>query len=198
MIIGLRDSAAPPSYPCRSRPAHVPAFRVPTFPGPALPGWSACPQLWPLAGRLVAGAAVAEAFRLARRGRYVGIARDMLASGQWVVPELNGLPFFHKPILYYWVEAAGMGLFGVNTFGGRMAPLLGALDDGAGCRLARPSPGGACRLALGHGLAQPAAARLLSGGNHASLDMLVAGCITLTIVLWEESALSESPRSASA
>lgn len=126
-------------------------------------------------------------------GRYVGIARDMLASGQWVVPELNGLPFFHKPILYYWVEAAGMGLFGVNTFGGRMAPLLGALMMvlAAGWHVRRRVGPAASRWAMALLSLQPLT---FVGGQYANLDMLVAGCITLTIVLWSESALSESPR----
>lgn len=32
-------------------------------------------------------------------GRYVGVAWEMLSSGNWLVPTLDGMPFFHKPPL---------------------------------------------------------------------------------------------------
>ena len=32
-------------------------------------------------------------------GRYVGVAWDMLRTGDWLVPRLDGLPYFHKPPL---------------------------------------------------------------------------------------------------
>ena len=41
-------------------------------------------------------------------GRYVGVAWEMLRSGDWLVPTLDGLPFFHKPPLFYWISAASM------------------------------------------------------------------------------------------
>ena len=41
----------------------------------------------------------------------------MLRSGDWLVPTENGLPFFHKPPLFYWITAASMKLFGVNAVG---------------------------------------------------------------------------------
>jgi 4-amino-4-deoxy-L-arabinose transferase-like glycosyltransferase len=40
-------------------------------------------------------------------GRYAVVALDMLRTGNWVTPHLNGLPFFHKPPLYYWLAAGG-------------------------------------------------------------------------------------------
>ena len=39
-------------------------------------------------------------------------AREMLASGDWVVPRLAGLPITEKPPLTYWAVAAAMSLFG--------------------------------------------------------------------------------------
>jgi 4-amino-4-deoxy-L-arabinose transferase and related glycosyltransferases of PMT family len=38
-------------------------------------------------------------------GRYVGVALSMLHTGDWLVPKLDGLPFFHKPPLFYWITA---------------------------------------------------------------------------------------------
>ena len=58
--------------------------------------------------------------------RYAEIAREMLASGDWLIPRLNGIPHFHKPPLSYWLSAAGMGLLGVNEWGARLGVALAA------------------------------------------------------------------------
>jgi 4-amino-4-deoxy-L-arabinose transferase-like glycosyltransferase len=38
--------------------------------------------------------------------RYASIARQMAVSGDWITPRLNGSPWFEKPALLYWMEAA--------------------------------------------------------------------------------------------
>src|SRR5262245_20162004 len=45
-------------------------------------------------------------------GRYAGVAREML-RGDGLVPTLDGLPFFHKPPLFYWLDMAAMHVVGV-------------------------------------------------------------------------------------
>ncbi len=52
-------------------------------------------------------------------GRYALVGREMLESGDWVVPTLGGLPYLDKPPLLYWCEAAGMAVLGKNDFGAR-------------------------------------------------------------------------------
>jgi len=52
-------------------------------------------------------------------GRYAEIPREMLASGDFVTPHLNGVVYLEKPPLYYWGTAAGLALFGENEFGAR-------------------------------------------------------------------------------
>ncbi|WP_407877796.1 ArnT family glycosyltransferase [Francisella sciaenopsi] len=53
-------------------------------------------------------------------GRYPEIAREMLTSGNWVTPTINGVPFLDKPPLYYWLEATSMHFFGVNAWAIRL------------------------------------------------------------------------------
>src|SRR5438874_10275538 len=68
-------------------------------------------------------------------GRYANVARDML-HGDGLTPLLNGLPFFHKPPLMYWLDMAAMALLGVNQFSARVAPFVGAWAMGAALFLA--------------------------------------------------------------
>ena len=51
--------------------------------------------------------------------RYAEIAREMIVSGDYIEPRLNGIKHFHKPPLPYWMVAAGFRIFGQNNFGAR-------------------------------------------------------------------------------
>ena len=52
-------------------------------------------------------------------GRYAEIPREMLASGEWLVPHLNGLIYIEKPPLQYWATAASLALFGPSEWAAR-------------------------------------------------------------------------------
>jgi 4-amino-4-deoxy-L-arabinose transferase-like glycosyltransferase len=52
-------------------------------------------------------------------GRYAEIPREMLTSGDFVTPHLNGVVYLEKPPLYYWGNALSLKLFGENEFGAR-------------------------------------------------------------------------------
>ena len=71
-------------------------------------------------------------------GRYVGVAWEMVRSGDWLTPTLNGLPYFHKPPLFYWLTAVSLSLFGTIEWAARLASCLGAmLSAGAAYLLIR-------------------------------------------------------------
>ena len=59
-------------------------------------------------------------------GRYAGVAWEMIRSGDWLTPTLDGLPFFHKPPLFYWITAVSLELFGLHPWAGRLASVTGA------------------------------------------------------------------------
>src|SRR3954470_9100546 len=69
-------------------------------------------------------------------GRYGTVARDMLQQGDGLVPLLNGLPFFHKPPLMYWLDMAAMAVLGVDPFAGRFGSFVGAMTMAAALFLA--------------------------------------------------------------
>jgi 4-amino-4-deoxy-L-arabinose transferase-like glycosyltransferase len=54
-------------------------------------------------------------------GRYAEIPREMLVSGDFVTPHLNGVVYLEKPPFYYWGTAASLRLFGETEFGARFA-----------------------------------------------------------------------------
>ena len=58
--------------------------------------------------------------------RYAQIPHEMITTGNWVSPHLNGLRYFEKPVLGYWVTAISMQLFGENTFAMRLPSALSA------------------------------------------------------------------------
>lgn len=118
-----------PSSPARRAGAEP--IRAPGEPGP---GWSRDPSwrrdlvllalalalyLFPLLG--------ARALWSPDEGRYAEIPREMVASGDWVTPRLDGVKYFEKPALFYWLQALAIELFGVREWALRLWIALFAL-----------------------------------------------------------------------
>lgn len=121
-------------------------------------------------------------------GRYVGVAWEMLRSGHWLVPTLDGLPYFHKPPLFYWITAASLAMFGHHEWAARAAPFLGALAAVGSLFwfASRRADAAVARLAV---LALVTSPLLFGAAQFSNLDMLVAGCIAATIVMLADAAL---------
>jgi 4-amino-4-deoxy-L-arabinose transferase-like glycosyltransferase len=60
-------------------------------------------------------------------GRYVEIPREMVVTGDYLTPRLNGVKYFEKPPLFYWFEAGAIKLFGLSEWSVRLGPSLFAL-----------------------------------------------------------------------
>lgn len=57
-------------------------------------------------------------------GRYAEIPREMVVSGDWLTPRLNGYKYFEKPALQYWMTALSLKLFGINNTAVRLPVAL--------------------------------------------------------------------------
>lgn len=60
-------------------------------------------------------------------GRYAEVPREMIASGDYVTPRLDGVPYFEKPPLGYWMVAACERWLGPGEAAVRLTPAALAL-----------------------------------------------------------------------
>lgn len=58
--------------------------------------------------------------------RYGEIPREMIATGNWIVPRLNGLLYFEKPPFGHWLNAISLLVFGETAFAVRITSALSA------------------------------------------------------------------------
>jgi len=56
--------------------------------------------------------------------RFAEASREMLQSGDWIVPRFNDAPRYDKPPLIYWMHAGCYKIFGVNAFAARLPAAL--------------------------------------------------------------------------
>jgi len=59
--------------------------------------------------------------------RYAWIARAMAETGDWVTPRLWGVPWFEKPVLYYWAAAIGFLMYLPAEWAARLPSAFAAL-----------------------------------------------------------------------
>lgn len=126
-------------------------------------------------------------FRLGRyplanpdEGRNAEISREMAARGDWVTPQLNGVNYFEKPPLMYWVVAGSLKVLGPGEWAVRAAPALFGLGGvlltyAAARRLHGREAGVAAAIVLGTALLYFGLARFLV------LDMAVSVLMSATL-----------------
>lgn len=59
-------------------------------------------------------------------GRYSEVAREMVATGNYLIPRLNGVKLPTEPILFYWLQSMAIRWFGINEWALRLWPALAA------------------------------------------------------------------------
>jgi 4-amino-4-deoxy-L-arabinose transferase-like glycosyltransferase len=113
-------------------------------------------------------------------GRYAEIPREMIATGDYVTPRLNGVFYFEKPPLVYWAIAGLMNIFGPGELAVRAVPALFALGGilvayGATRLMYGRSAGIGAAVVLGSSLLYFALGRILL------LDMVVSVLMSTTL-----------------
>jgi 4-amino-4-deoxy-L-arabinose transferase-like glycosyltransferase len=118
-------------------------------------------------------------------GRYAAAAREMIASGDPIVPRFNGEPRLNKPPLIYWAQAAAFLLLGESEAAARLPSLvcavglLGLVAWWTRLRRGRAAPAAAVAVLVTTPLFF-ACARL------AITDTMLALWISATLLLWHE------------
>lgn len=115
-------------------------------------------------------------------GRYAEIGRQMVMSGDWIVPTLNRTPFYDKPPLFYWLVAGSFQLFGVSDAVARLPAALAAFLTimslyVLGGRIVGTRP------ALIAALALTATASFIQAGRFVIVDSLLTLFVTLALLL---------------
>lgn len=123
-------------------------------------------------------------------GRYAGVARWMVVSGDWLTPRINGIPFLQKPPLMYWIDAIAIKLIGANLLAARAAPLVAAfiILMGVFSFLKRH-----VEITFAQKVVLVFATHLLFFGasRYANTDLLVAAGITLAVLSFADVVLSD-------
>jgi 4-amino-4-deoxy-L-arabinose transferase-like glycosyltransferase len=123
--------------------------------------------------------------------RYAAIARTMAETQDWVTPRLWGIPWFEKPVLYYWTAGIAMRIFGVSEFAARLPSALAALLAvvAVAWTALRSYGVGAAWYSL---LMLPTSVAMIGFSRAASPDMLFAGLLTAAMAVASE--MLQKPR----
>ncbi len=153
---------------------------------------SSAPRGWPwilIAAALLAAGLGRMSLVDPDEGRYAAAAREMIRTGDPIVPRFNGEPRLNKPPLLYWLMAGAFILLGPGESAARLPSLvaaaatLGLILWWARIRMA-PAMGRSAVSVLATCAIFFACARL------ATTDMLLTLWITATLLTWHEAAVT--------
>jgi len=129
-------------------------------------------------------------------GRYAEIAREMLASGDWVTIRYNGIKYFEKPPFQMWMTALAFQAFGIGEWQARLwVALSGAIGLAMTAFAARRWFGP--RVALLSALVLVAAPAWNLAGDFNSLDMGLSGalaCVLAAVLIAQHPQASPAER----
>lgn len=146
--------------------------------------------LWLLPVLLLVLASV-RPLALPDEGRYAEVGRWMLMTGDWLTPRIDGIPFFHKPPLLYWLEAAAMAVFGATPWAARLVVALHAcLMLGLMVVCVRHFAGAAVARRAGWVLGT--SMTFLVAGQYVNTDMMVATWMGAAIWCFARAFMHES------
>jgi 4-amino-4-deoxy-L-arabinose transferase-like glycosyltransferase len=116
--------------------------------------------------------------------RCAKVVAEMVRSGDWLVPRLDGAPRLQKPPLFYWAGAAAAELGGANLWtlrgvSGLAALALAAAVWQAGRALGDERTGNLCALMLA------ACALFFVRGRVGDAEMLLALCVFAALAVFE-------------
>ncbi len=164
---------------------HLPAGHASSALRHLAPRRRAAMLAWPAA--LLFGFVVVTLYVLSLRtlvppdeGRYAEMAREMLASGDWITTRLDGIKYFEKPPLQTWMNALTFAAFGLGEWQARLwtglCAIFGVLMTGfTGARVFGARAGLHAALVLGSSL------YWVAGGQVDSLDMGLSATMTLAL-----------------
>lgn len=113
--------------------------------------------------------------------RYAQIPAEMLASGDYVVPTLDGEPYLDKPPLLYWLTAGIYQVLGVSEGSARLAAALAALGTAlAGFWIGRRVVGE--RAAWVGTLLFATTLGILGSGRFLTTDPLLVTMVTVSLL----------------
>lgn len=116
--------------------------------------------------------------------RYMEIPREMIETGDYVAPRLNGVRYFEKPVLGYWLTAGAILVFGEEPFAGRLPAALATLISALAVFFLARRITGRSDVAIYSAGAFLTIPIVFGVGTTCILDAPFACFVTLTIVLF--------------
>ena len=129
--------------------------------------------------------------------RYAEISREMLSSGNWVVPHLLDVRYFEKPVAGYWVNNLSQMLFGHTQFAVRFGALLSTMVSTLLVYRLAVKMWGDKVIARTGALLYVSMLLVFSLGTYSTLDPILTMWITLVIYLSYGLIIAQSRRALS-
>ncbi|MCA9263393.1 MAG: glycosyltransferase [Planctomycetales bacterium] len=117
--------------------------------------------------------------------RYAEIPREMVETGNWLVPQLNFRTYYDKPVLMYWACAASYRAFGISESSARAVPVFcGLITLITSMWFANRILGN--RAGLLAGIVLFLSVGFLGGSRMLLIDGLLTCCVTVSLVCASE------------